>query len=103
MEPLPGIAFQDVQDVSPDVVYSFIHRNFIKYSGVDCTYMLGSQLGVLSIIKPLEQDLEVPVLYPECARVWEIQKRPRVRQKLQDHGQLRATLYPDYFFVTKSI
>jgi maleate isomerase len=95
MEPLPGIAFQDVQDVSPDVVYSFIHRNFVKYSGVDCIYMLGSQWRVLSIIEPLEQDLEVPVLHPECARAWEIQKRLRVRQKLQGYGQLLATL-PGY-------
>ena len=42
--------------------------------------MLGSGWRTLDIIETLEQDLQVPVVHPVTARVWEIQKRLHVRE-----------------------
>jgi maleate cis-trans isomerase len=50
--------------------------------------MLGSGWRTLGIIQMLEQDLQVPVVHPVPARVWEIQKRLHVRQPVKGYGYL---------------
>jgi maleate cis-trans isomerase len=52
--------------------------------------MLGSGWRTLNIIQMLEQDLQVPVVHPVPARVWEMQKRLHVRQPVQGFGHLLA-------------
>jgi maleate cis-trans isomerase len=58
--------------------------------GADAIYMLGSGWRTLDIIEILEQDLQVPVVHPVPARVWEIQKRLHVRQPRLGYGHLLA-------------
>jgi maleate cis-trans isomerase len=60
--------------------------------GADAIYMLGSGWRTLDIIATLEQDLQVPVVHPVTARVWEMQKRLRVREPRQGFGHLLAAL-----------
>jgi maleate isomerase len=74
------------------IVYAHIKRNFLKAKGADAIYMLGSGWRTLDIIATLEQDLEVPVVHPVTARVWEIQKRLHVREPRQGFGHLLAAL-----------
>ena len=46
----------------------------------------------LGIIKTLEQDLQVPVVHPVTARVWEFQKRLHVREPRSGYGYMLEAL-----------
>ncbi len=82
------VPFREVQTLSGEQVYAHIKRNFLKAKGADAIYMLGSGWRTLNIIDLLEQDLQVPVVHPVPARVWEIQKRLHVRQPVKGFGVL---------------
>lgn len=87
MEGIP-VAFEDVGRLSSQEVYAHTRKAFLRHSGAEAIYMLGSGWRTLDIIEPLEQDLEVPVVHPVPARVWAIQKRLHVRQPVKGYGQL---------------
>jgi maleate isomerase len=91
---LPDVPFDKVMDVPGELVYSFIKKSFLQSRGADCIYMLGSAWSTLDIIEALEQDLHVPVVHPEPARVWEFQKRLNINQPISGYGKLLATLPP---------
>jgi len=84
------VPFREVQNLAGEQVYAHIKRNFLKAKGADAIYMLGSGWRTLDIIDMLEQDLQVPVVHPVPARVWEIQKRLHVRQPVKGFGRLLA-------------
>ena len=86
------VPFDKVQELSSHQVYAHIKRNFLQAKGADAIYMLGSGWRTLDIIETLEQDLQVPVVHPVTARVWEIQKRLHVREPRQGFGHLLAAL-----------
>jgi maleate isomerase len=86
------VPFDKVQELSGEQVYAHIKRNFLKHKGADAIYMLGSGWRTLDIIETLEQDLQVPVMHPVTARVWEIQKRLHVRQPVRGYGHMLAAL-----------
>jgi len=77
-----------VQTLSGEQVYAHIKKGFLQHKGADAIYMLGSGWRTLDIIKTLEQDLQVPVVHPVPARVWEMQKRLHVRQPVGGYGYL---------------
>jgi maleate isomerase len=93
MKGLP-VAFDKVKDVPSKEVYGFIKEKFMECGNADCIYILGSAWGIMDIIEPLEQDLQVPVVYPVTARSWEIQKRLNINQPLNGYGRLLSTLPP---------
>jgi maleate isomerase len=82
------VPFNKVQELSGEQVYAHIKRNFLRSKGADAIYMLGSGWRTLDIIKLLEQDLQVPVVHPVPARIWEIQKRLCVREPRSGYGYL---------------
>ena len=84
------VPFDQVQTLSGEQVYAHIKKNFLKAKGADAIYMLGSGWRTLNIIDMLEQDLQVPVVHPVPARVWEMQKRLHVRQPVKGYGHLLA-------------
>jgi maleate isomerase len=86
------VPFDKVQELSSHQVYAHIKRQFLKAKGADAIYMLGSGWRTLDIIETLERDLQVPVVHPVPARVWEIQKRLHVREPRQGFGHLLAAL-----------
>jgi maleate isomerase len=86
------VPFQQVQNLSSREVYAHIKRSFLKHKGADAIYMLGSGWRTLDIIETLEQDLQVPVVHPVTARVWEMQKRLHVREPRTGYGTILATL-----------
>src|SRR5262249_55858419 len=74
------VPFDDVQNLSGEQVYAHIKRNFLRHKRAEAIYMLGTGWRTLDIIHILEQDLQVPVVHPIPARVWEYQKRLHVNQ-----------------------
>lgn len=88
------VPFNKVQELSGEVVYAHIKKAFIESGGADAIYMLGSGWRVMHIIALLEQDLEVPVVHPVPARVWEIQKRLRINERRPGFGRLLETMPP---------
>src|SRR6516165_9480326 len=86
------VPFDKVQELSSQQIYAHIKRSFLKAKGADAIYMLGSGWRTLDIIETLERDLQVPVVHPVTARVWEIQKRLHVREPRQGFGHLLAAL-----------
>jgi maleate cis-trans isomerase len=50
--------------------------------------MLGTGWRCLDIIHLLEEDLQVPVVHAVPARVWTVQKRLHVRQRVKGFGRL---------------
>jgi len=86
------VPFDKVQELSSQQVYAHIKRNFLRAKGADAIYMLGSGWRTLDIIATLEQDLQVPVVHPVTARVWEMQKRLHVREPRQGYGHLLAAM-----------
>jgi len=87
MEGIP-VAFEDVGRLASQEVYAHIRRAYLKHQDADVIYMLGSGWRTLDIIDLLEQDLGVPVVHPVPARVWSIQKRLHVNERIAGYGRL---------------
>lgn len=86
------VPFNKVQELSGELVYAHIKRQFLAAKGGDAIYMLGSGWRTLDIIDTLERDLGVPVIHPVTARVWEIQKRLSVNEPRSGYGVLLSEL-----------
>jgi len=82
------VPFKDVGRLSGEEIYSHTKKAFLKHPDADAIYMLGSGWRLLKIVRLLEQDLEVPVVYALGAKLWEVQKRLHVRQPLKGYGRL---------------
>jgi maleate cis-trans isomerase len=82
------VAFADVGRLSSLEIYAHTRKAFLKHQNADGIYMLGTGWRCLDIIRLLEQDLQVPVVHPVPARVWSIQKRLHVRQRVKSFGRL---------------
>ena len=86
------VDFNQAQNLDPHQVYAFIKNLVLRNKRAQGIYMLGTGWKVLSIIELLEQDLGLPVVHPVPSRVWEFQKRLRVREPRQGYGRLLADL-----------
>jgi maleate isomerase len=80
------VPFNKVQELSAEQIYAHIKKSFLSHKGADAIYMLGSGWRTLPIIETLERDLQVPVVHPVTARVWEFQKRLHVREPRSGFG-----------------
>jgi maleate cis-trans isomerase len=87
MEGMP-VAFEDVGRLASQEIYAHARRAFLKNPGAEAIYMLGTGWRCLDIVHLLEEDLQVPVIHPVPARVWAIQKRLHVRQRVSGFGRL---------------
>jgi maleate isomerase len=86
------VPFNKAQELSGEQVYAHIKAHFLKHKGADAIYMLGSGWRTLHIVKLLEDDLQVPVVHPVTARVWEFQKRLHVNEPREGYGYLLKAL-----------
>jgi len=86
------VPFNKVQELSGEQIYAHIKKSFLKSKGADAIYMLGSGWRALNIISLLEQDLQVPVIHPVPARIWEFQKWLNVNEPRQGFGHLLEAL-----------
>ncbi|MDH3444748.1 MAG: hypothetical protein OEN50_12535 [Deltaproteobacteria bacterium] len=83
-----SVAFEDVGRLASQEIYAHTRKVFLRHQDADGIYMLGTGWRCLDIIRLLEEDLQVPVVHPVPARVWSIQKRLHVRQRIKGYGQL---------------
>ncbi|MBT4007085.1 MAG: hypothetical protein HN658_04365 [Rhodospirillales bacterium] len=86
------VPFNKVQELSGEMIYSHIKKEFLAQTSADAIYMLGSGWRTLDIIELLEEDLSVPVIHPVTARVWEFQKRLHVHEPREGYGYLLSEL-----------
>ena len=86
------VPFNKVQELSAERIYAHIKKSFLSHKGADAIYMLGSGWRTLEIIELLEQDLQVPVVHPVTARVWEFQKRLHVNEPRTGFGSMLRDL-----------
>ena len=87
LEGIP-VAFEDVGRLASQEIYAHTRKAFLKNQNADGIYMLGTGWRCMDIIHLLEEDLQVPVIHPVPARVWAIQKRLHVRQRVKGFGRL---------------
>jgi maleate isomerase len=83
-----SVAFEDVGRLASQEIYAHTRRAFLKNPHAKAIYMLGTGWRCLDIIQMLEEDLQVPVIHPVPARVWAVQKRLHVRQRVKGFGRL---------------
>lgn len=86
------VGFEDVGKLSPQEIYAHTKKAFLKHRDADAIYMLGSGWRVLQIVRLLEQDLQVPVIYALASKLWDVQKKLHVRQPVKGYGRLLEEL-----------
>ena len=86
------VPFKDVGRLSGEEIYAHTKKAFLKHPDAEAIYMLGSGWRLLKIVRLLEQDLEVPVIYALACKLWDVQKRLHVRQPVTGYGRLLGDL-----------
>ncbi|HMF50417.1 MAG TPA: hypothetical protein VK603_17315 [Candidatus Saccharimonadales bacterium] len=94
VEAMEGIEvpFKDVGRLSGEEIYKHTKRAFLKHADADAIYMLGSGWRLLKIVRLLEQDLQVPVIYALAAKLWQVEKQFHVREPIRGYGRLLEEL-----------
>jgi maleate isomerase len=94
VEAMEGIdvAFKDVGRLSGEEIYKHTKKAFLKHSTAGAIYMLGSGWRLLKIVRLLEQDLGVPVVYALAAKLWDVEKQFHVREPIKNYGRLLEEL-----------
>ncbi|HVO94014.1 MAG TPA: hypothetical protein VMT22_14285 [Terriglobales bacterium] len=94
VEAMEGIEvpFKDVGRLSGEEIYKHTKKAFLKHPGADAIYMLGSGWRLLKIVRLLEQDLQVPVVYALAAKLWQVEKQFHVREPIRGYGRLLEEL-----------
>ena len=91
MEPI-DVPFNEAQHISSETLYAHIKKLFRENKGADGIYIQGGAWHTESIVEPLEQDLQVPVVHANIAPAWEIMKRLNVRAPREGFGRLLREL-----------
>ena len=94
VEAMEGIdvPFKDVGRLSGEEIYKHTKKAFLKHAEADAIYMLGSGWRLLKIVRLLEQDLQVPVVYALGAKLWQVEKQFHVREPIKGYGRLLEEL-----------
>lgn len=93
MEPI-DVPFDQVGQISPEVVYAHIKKLFLANPGANGIYIQGGGWRTTGIVETLERDLKVPVVHATICQSWEIQKLLHVHEPRNGFGRLLAEL-PD--------
>ena len=86
------VPFKDVGRLSGEEIYAHTKKAFLKHPDAQAIYMLGSGWRLLKIVRLLEQDLQVPVIYALSCKLWDVQKKFRVREAIKGYGRLLEEL-----------
>jgi maleate cis-trans isomerase len=86
------VAFKDVGRLSGEEIYKHTKQAFLKHRDAEAIYMLGSGWRLLKVVRLLEQDLQVPVIYNLATKLWDVQKRFHVREPVKGYGRLLEEL-----------
>jgi maleate isomerase len=91
MEPIE-VPFDQVAQISTEVLYSHVKRLFRTHPGADGVYIQGGGWQTARVVEMLERDLQVPVVHATICQAWEIHKRLSVRETKPGYGRLLAEL-----------
>jgi maleate isomerase len=91
MEPLET-PFDKVGHISPSALYAHVKSLFTRNPGAEAIYIQGAGWRTLDVIEMLEGDLGVPVVHAVATKVWEFQKRLKVRVPREGYGVLLREL-----------
>ena len=81
------VPFNKVQELSGEQIYAHIKKSFLKTQGRRRDLHARLRLAhAARSSRLLEQDLQVPVVHPVTARVWEFQKWLNVREPRSGFG-----------------
>ena len=86
------VAFKDVGRLSGEEIYAHTKKAFLKHPDAQAIYMLGSGWRLLKIVRLLEQDLQVPVIYALACKLWDVQRKFHVRESVKGYGRLLEEL-----------
>ena len=86
------VPFKDVGRLSGEEIYAHTKKAFLKHPDAQAIYMLGSGWRLLKIVRWLEQDLQVPVIYALSCKLWDVEKNFRVREPIKGYGRLLEEL-----------
>ncbi len=86
------VALNSIPDVPVQTIYAFIRKTVLSHKGMDAIYILGSGLAALGLVQTMEEDFGLPVVQPIAARIWEIQRRLHIHQRIKGYGRLLETL-----------
>jgi maleate cis-trans isomerase len=86
------VPFKAVGRLSGEEIYAHTKKAFLKHPDAQAIYMLGSGWRLLKIVRLLEQDLQVPVIYALSCKLWDVQKRFHVREPIKGYGRLLEEL-----------
>jgi maleate cis-trans isomerase len=86
------VPFKDVGRLSGEEIYAHAKKAFLKHRDAQAIYMLGSGWRLLKVVRLLEQDLQVPVIYALSCKLWEVQKKFHVREPIKGYGRLLEEL-----------
>jgi maleate cis-trans isomerase len=86
------VPFKDVGRLSGEEIYAHAKKAFLKHHDAQAIYMLGSGWRLLKVVRLLEQDLQVPVIYALSCKLWEVQKKFHVREPIKGYGRLLEEL-----------
>ena len=86
------VPFKDVGRLSGEEIYSHAKKAFLKHPDAQAIYMLGSGWRLLKIVRLLEQDLRVPVIYALACKLWDVQKQLHVHEPVKGYGRLLEEL-----------
>jgi maleate isomerase len=86
------VPFNEVGRLSGEEIYAHTKKAFLKHPDAQAIYMLGSGWRLLKIVRLLEQDLQVPVIYALACKLWHVQKLFHVREPVKGCGRLLEEL-----------
>ena len=86
------VPFKDVGRLSGEEIYAHTKKAFLKHPDAQAIYMLGSGWRLLKIVRLLEQDLQVPVIYALSCKLWDVETKFRVREPIKGYGRLLEDL-----------
>ena len=86
------VDFKDVGRLSGEEIYAHTKKAFLKHPKAQAIYMLGSGWRLLKIVRLLEQDLQVPVIYALGCKLWDVEKKFHVREPIKGYGRLLEEL-----------
>jgi hypothetical protein len=85
------VPFKDVGKLSGEEIYKHT-KKLSQHAGADAIYMLGSGWRLLKIVRLLEQDLQVPVVYALGAKLWQCRSGFTCANPSKAYGRLLEEL-----------
>lgn len=86
------VPFSDVGRIAAEEIARRAKEVFSECSDGDCLYLMGAAWDCLSVIEPLERELNIKILANVPADVWACMKQLNVRVPIAGHGRLLAEL-----------